>query len=114
MSTNRFNLMCSKISILFFCCSVSHVQVVGYPLAPALGVEVIDPSGKFVLKHNLQAGNSQPNLPENKPCLISTAHLERRVRTLEQILEMLRGNEIEYVVADEEDDDDESEEEFVL
>ena len=46
--------------------------------------------------------------------MISTAHLERRVTTLEQILEMLRGNEIENVVADEEDDDDESDEEFVF
>lgn len=84
----------------------------GHSLAPALGVEVLDSSGNFVLKHDLQADNSQPGLPENKPCSSSTVHLERRVRTLEQILEMLRGNQIEYVFADE--DEDESDEEFVF
>lgn len=96
---------------LYYIC-VSHVQVMGHSLAPALGVEVLDSSGNFVLKHDLQADNSQPGLPENKPCSSSTVHLERRVRTLEQILEMLRGNQIEYVFADE--DEDESDEEFVF
>lgn len=91
---------------------MSHVRVLGRSLAPAFGVEILDPSGNFVLKQYLQADNCPLNLPENKPCSITNFDLERRVRTLQQIVDMFRGNEGGVYPWDV--DEDESDEEFVF
>ncbi|PON58009.1 F-box domain containing protein [Parasponia andersonii] len=80
-----------EIDGLFYIC-VSRVQVLGRLLAPALGVDILDSSGKFVLKQFLQADNSPINLPENKPNSINDIDPERRVRTLQRIVDLFRGN----------------------
>ncbi|KDP28688.1 hypothetical protein JCGZ_14459 [Jatropha curcas] len=72
---------------LFYIC-ISHVQVMGRPLSPAFGVEILEPSGKFVLKAQ---SYTQPSLPENEQCSFPNAYLEGRVRDLEQIVNLLRG-----------------------
>ncbi|KAF8026578.1 hypothetical protein BT93_F3157 [Corymbia citriodora subsp. variegata] len=47
----------------FYIC-VSHVQVLGRPLSPTFGVEMIEPSGKFVLK---ALSYTKESLPESSP-----------------------------------------------
>ncbi|KAJ6872736.1 hypothetical protein NC651_031765 [Populus alba x Populus x berolinensis] len=51
---------------LFYIC-VAHVQVKGRPLSSAFGVEILGPSGKFVLKTLSSAPRSSlpPSLPED-------------------------------------------------
>ncbi|XP_061962120.1 F-box protein At4g00755 isoform X2 [Populus nigra] len=51
---------------LFYIC-VAHVQVKGRPLSSAFGVEILGPSGKFVLKTLSSAPQSSlpPSLPED-------------------------------------------------
>ncbi|CAK9145761.1 unnamed protein product [Ilex paraguariensis] len=39
---------------LFYIC-VSHVQVVGRSLSPTIGIEILEPSGKFSLKYDSEA-----------------------------------------------------------
>ncbi|XP_062090237.1 F-box protein At4g00755 [Humulus lupulus] len=56
---------------LYYIC-VSHVKVLGLPLAPALDVEILDQSGNFVLKQYVQADDSPVTLREFKPCSITT------------------------------------------
>ncbi|KAF4386769.1 hypothetical protein F8388_006724 [Cannabis sativa] len=51
---------------------VSHIQVLGLPLAPAFDVEILDQSGNFVLKQYLQSDNTPVNLPEYKPPSVTT------------------------------------------
>ncbi|KAH7522708.1 hypothetical protein FEM48_Zijuj07G0167200 [Ziziphus jujuba var. spinosa] len=89
---------------------VSHVEVLGQSLAPALAVEDLDPSGRFVLKNNLQAkGDCKPGLPKRK----SRAITEQRARQLQGLInefEDFDEDYAEYILALE----DESDEEFVL
>lgn len=67
----------SNLLGILFHCSVSHVEVVGQSLFPALDVEVLEPSGTFVLKNDLQAqGDSQPTTPV------------RRARQLQHIVDL--------------------------
>lgn len=70
------------------CCSVSHVQVIGRPLSPAFSVDIIETSGKFALK---ALSYTQPSLPENGSRPLPDELLEGRVRDLEQIVNLLRG-----------------------
>ncbi|XP_030491084.2 F-box protein At4g00755 [Cannabis sativa] len=56
---------------LYYIC-VSHIQVLGLPLAPAFDVEILDQSGNFVLKQYLQSDNTPVNLPEYKPPSVTT------------------------------------------
>lgn len=72
---------------LFYIC-VSHVQVIGRPLSPAFSVDIIEPSGKFALK---ALSYTQPSLPENGSRPLPDELLEGRVRDLEQIVNLLRG-----------------------
>lgn len=90
---------------LFYIC-VSHVRVSGRPLTPTFGVEIIEPSGKFVLK---ALSYKKESLPESSPRRISSLELQRRVRNLEYILNMLRGNvrDVEDIWDEEQDDSDE-------
>ncbi|XP_039167075.1 F-box protein At4g00755-like [Eucalyptus grandis] len=100
---------------LFYIC-VSHVRVSGRPLTPTFGVEIIEPSEKFVLK---ALSYKKESLPESSPRRISSLELQRRERNLEDILNMLRGNvrDVEDIWDEEQDDSDEeqddSDEEFV-
>ncbi|KAF8032507.1 hypothetical protein BT93_D1425 [Corymbia citriodora subsp. variegata] len=89
----------------FYIC-VSHVRVLGRPLSPTFGVEMIEPSGKFVLK---ALSYTKESLPESSPRRISSLELQRRVRNLEYILNMLRGNvrDVEDIWDEEQDDSDE-------
>lgn len=100
-------------------CSVSYVQVKGQSLSPAFGVETNVPSGLFVLKNNMQAKfHNQPSLPENESYANATSDLERHVREMLPIVNMLRGNvDEEYYAWDDPDwneAEDETDEEFVI
>lgn len=103
---------------LFYIC-VSHVQVKGESLSPALGVETNVPSGLFVLKNNMQAKfHNQLSLPENESDAISTSDLERH--EMLPIVNMLRVNDVDFEEFDAWDDpdwdeaEDETDEEFVI
>ncbi|EEF50465.1 F-box protein At4g00755 [Ricinus communis] len=72
---------------LFYIC-VSHVQVLGRPLSPAFTFEILERSGKFVLKTQSYA---RPSSPEKTFCPLPNVDLEERVRDLEQIVNLLRG-----------------------
>ncbi|XP_023539761.1 F-box protein At4g00755-like [Cucurbita pepo subsp. pepo] len=99
---------------LFYIC-VSHVKVIGRPLSPSFDIEILEPSGKFLLKCNYQAKTTcnQLIMLENEPRTILPTYLERRVVELRQIVNMLRGNVVqgEYYAWGEEED--ESDEDFV-
>ncbi|XP_021613321.1 F-box protein At4g00755 isoform X2 [Manihot esculenta] len=78
---------------LFYLC-ISHVQVLGRQLSPPFSVEILEPSGKFVLKAH---SYTQPSLPENGSCLIPNAHLEERAGDLQQFMDLLQeGLVFEY------------------
>lgn len=94
-------------------CSVSHVQVVGRPLSP-FGVRILEPSDKFVLE---ALSYTEPTLPEQTS---SVSSLQMRVRDLEQIVNLLRGNVVDvgeygygWGVYEEESDEEEEEEEVL-
>ncbi|CAI0471951.1 unnamed protein product [Linum tenue] len=94
---------------MFYIC-ICHVQVVGRPLSPAFGVEILEPSGHFTLK----ALSYDPTLPEQPS---PTAYLQGRIRDLEQILNLLRDQGVvveEYDWNGDEEVDDEFEEDFAL
>ncbi|XP_044492463.1 F-box protein At4g00755-like isoform X2 [Mangifera indica] len=90
---------------LYYIC-VSHVQIMGRLLSPALGVDILEPSGKFVLKVN---SYTQPSKTGDS-CANSSVYLQRRVRDLGQIINILPGNVFdatEYEWVEEDDSDDE-------
>ncbi|XP_048141266.1 F-box protein At4g00755-like [Rhodamnia argentea] len=90
---------------LFYIC-VSHVRVMGRPLSPTFGVDLIEPSGKFVLK---ALSYTKESLPVSSPRRISSLELRRRVRNWEHILNMLHGDvgDVEDIWDEEQDDSDE-------
>ncbi|KAG2725084.1 hypothetical protein I3760_01G049800 [Carya illinoinensis] len=75
---------------------MSYVQVMGRPLSPTFGVEILEPSGKFVLKikHNtLVKFQTQPSIP-------SADHLQRRRTYFQHILSIptiLQGNLVDDI-----------------
>ena len=80
----------------------------GRPLSPAFGIQILEPSEKFVLN---VLNYAQPTLPEQTS---SPSSLQMRVRDLEQIRNLLQGNvdgivEYEWDIDDEESDEDEEE-----
>ncbi|XP_050203421.1 F-box protein At4g00755 isoform X2 [Mercurialis annua] len=93
---------------LFYIC-ISHVRAMGRPLSPAFGVEILEPSGKFVLKAQ---SYEQPKVGENGSCESPDANMEERVRDLEQIVNLLRGQGV--IVEYEWNEDDESGDEMAL
>uniref|UniRef100_A0A2P2KVI2 Uncharacterized protein MANES_01G261800 n=1 Tax=Rhizophora mucronata TaxID=61149 RepID=A0A2P2KVI2_RHIMU len=97
-----------EIDNLFYIC-VSHVQVMGRPLSPAFGVEILEPSGKFLLK--AQSYN-QRNIPEHDIRPFPGADMLYGVRDLERIVNMLRGPEIVIAGYDWNAENDESDEEI--
>ncbi|GAB2290960.1 hypothetical protein Dimus_025217 [Dionaea muscipula] len=82
---------------LFYIC-VAHVQVVGRSLSPVFVAEILDPSGKFILKYNPKAKFSAPCAGEDHPDqvhgtpTVAPEIVHRQVRGWEQILNLLRGN----------------------
>lgn len=94
------------------CCSVCHVKAKGRSLSPAFSVEILEPSGKFVLKNNMQAkGSFQPSL--SKCQAVTSVIFERRARDLQQIVNMLLeefdGENIDDEEYGEEEDDSDEE-----
>lgn len=72
-------------------CSVSYVQVMGRLLSPTFGVEILEPSGKFVLEiknNTLVEFQPQPSIP-------SADQLQGRLRDLQHLVyigNILQGN----------------------
>ncbi|MBA0714903.1 hypothetical protein Golax_013845 [Gossypium laxum] len=101
-----------EMDSLYYIC-VSHVKVVGRPLSPAFGIQTFEHSEKFVLE---ALSYKQPTSPAQSS---SAPTLQMRVRDLEQILNLLRGNVVnvleygyEWEIEDEEsDEEDEAEDE---
>ncbi|KAJ8748846.1 hypothetical protein K2173_013277 [Erythroxylum novogranatense] len=97
---------------LFYIC-ICHVRAVGRSFWPAFSAEIIEPSGKFVLKAQAYT-HPGPSLPEEEPCRLQEASLPRLAGNLEQIVNMLRGQvvmveEFRDGENDESDEDDEFE-----
>ncbi|KAK5783467.1 hypothetical protein F383_16738 [Gossypium arboreum] len=100
-----------EMDSLYYIC-VSHVQVVGRPLSPAFGIQTFEHSEKFVLE---ALSYEQPTSPAQSS---SAPSLQMRVRDLEQILNLLRGNVVnvveygyEWELEDEESDEEDEDEE---
>ncbi|KAM3698620.1 hypothetical protein ACJW31_06G201400 [Castanea mollissima] len=105
-----------EVDGLFYIC-ISYVQVVGRSLSPALSVEILEPSGTFVLKKDMQGKfHTQPGLPKNEAREIPNDQWRRRVRYLQHFVDILQGNanvvEIEEYESGEEEDG--AEEEYPL
>ncbi|KAF5464182.1 hypothetical protein F2P56_014276 [Juglans regia] len=85
---------------------MSYVQVMGRPLSPTFGVEILEPSGKFVLKiknNTLVEFQTQPSIP-------SADHLQRRRTYFQHILSIptiLQGNLVDDINEFEMSDDEE-------
>ncbi|GAB4861831.1 hypothetical protein Ancab_037087 [Ancistrocladus abbreviatus] len=100
---------------LFYIC-VAYVQVLGRSLSPVLGVDILEPSGRFLLKYNCHAQFSAPSSvqePNEDPGVprVAAEPVQRPVRGLVQILNLLRGN-LGVEVYDSDDEHPESDEEF--
>ncbi|KAJ4840757.1 hypothetical protein Tsubulata_041552 [Turnera subulata] len=99
---------------LYYIC-VSHVKVVGRPLSNVFAAEISEPSGKFALRAISYTPPIQ-KVDEDKQDPVPGR--QRRIRDLEQIVNMLRERGVqigEYIWDGEEDEeDDESDEDFVL
>ncbi|MBA0685872.1 hypothetical protein Goari_013513 [Gossypium aridum] len=100
-----------EMDSLYYIC-VSHVKVVGRPLSPAFGIQTFEHSEKFVLE---ALSYKQPTSPAQSS---SAPTLQMRVRDLEQILNLLRGNVVnvveygyEWEIEDEESDEEDEDEE---
>ncbi|KAE8721301.1 F-box protein [Hibiscus syriacus] len=72
---------------LYYIC-VSHVEVMGRPLSPAFGIQMLEPSEKFML----EARSYTPPPPPVPEQASSASTLQMRVRDLEQIVNLLREN----------------------
>ncbi|KAL0002562.1 hypothetical protein SO802_016343 [Lithocarpus litseifolius] len=97
-----------EVDGLFYIC-MSYVQVVGHSLSPALCVEILEPSGTFVLKKDMQGKfHTHPGLPEKKAREIPNDQWLRRIRYLQHFVDILQGNanvvEIEEYESGEEED----------
>jgi len=94
--------------------SMSYVQVMGCSLSPALRVEILEPSGTFVLKKDMQGKfHTQPGLPENEAREIPNDRWQRRIRYLQHFVDILQGN-ANVVIEEYEsgEEEDEAEEEY--
>lgn len=101
-----------EIDGLYYIC-VAHVQVLGRPLSPAFDVEIIDSSGRCMLKHypGVESHASSASLTKDEsgtPSRVRTLTamlMERGVRSWEQmILGTILGN---AVVVDSDESDEE-------
>ncbi|KAA8520577.1 hypothetical protein F0562_014833 [Nyssa sinensis] len=99
---------------LFYLC-VSHVQVLGQSLFPAFDIEILEPSGKFLLKFcpkdRYRASpcllHGEPwAIPRELPALPSNL-VQGNLRHLEQLLNMLHGNELGVEPYEWDDEDNE-------
>ncbi|KAJ7951073.1 F-box protein [Quillaja saponaria] len=93
---------------LFYIC-VSHVQVVGRSLSPAFGVEILDSSGEFILKNDqLLHCPTKTSLSDNEPNAVSADYLQRQVRDLQNIVDLMQENVqiVEPLGWDGDEDDD--------
>lgn len=98
---------------LYYIC-VSHAQVQGRPLSPVLGVQSLEPSGRFVLTYNPQAQfSAPPSIDErnNEITITPEEMVHTHVRGWEQILHMLRGT-LGVEVYDSDDEHHETDEEM--
>ncbi|XP_030932658.1 F-box protein At4g00755-like [Quercus lobata] len=102
-----------EVDGLFYIC-MSYVQVMGCSLSPALRVEILEPSGTFVLKKDMQGKfHTQPGLPENEAREIPNDRWQRRIRYLQHFVDILQGN-ANVVIEEYEsgEEEDEAEEEY--
>lgn len=107
-----------EIDCLFYIC-VSHVKVIGRSLSGAFGIEIIEPSQKFVMK---ALSYAIPSLPEEDPNEMSRMYWQRHVRDLGHFVNLLRGNVMDMDAAadgwdedeDGEEDEDEEEDDYEL
>ena len=90
---------------------MSYVQVVGRSLSPTFCVEILEPSGTFVLKNDMQGKfYTPPSLPKNEAHEISDDQLQRGFRYRQHFVNILEGNEYavefidEYESGEEEDE----------
>lgn len=99
--------------LLYIC--VSHVQVLGGSLSPPFSVDILQPSGMFVLKRD-QLANYQPSMTsENESGEISAE--QRGLRDFRHIVTLLRGQIVGVVDDDWDEEDyevDDFEEEYAL
>ncbi|GMH21699.1 hypothetical protein Nepgr_023541 [Nepenthes gracilis] len=100
--------------LLYIC--ITHVQVMGRSLSPVFGVEILEPSGKFLLKYDSQARYCPPTsaggsveTPEGS--MLAPGLLQRRHVRGWEILNLFRGN-IGVEVYDSDDENNDSDEEF--
>lgn len=96
---------------LYYIC-ISYAQVMGRSLSPVFGVEILEPSGTCMLRYDDKAkSNAKTSSSGNDVDMNSgTDYLQRRVRDLQQIVNILQG----HVGAYEEFEVDEEEEDGVL
>nr|AFK39809.1 unknown [Lotus japonicus] len=99
--------------LLYIC--ISHVQAVGSLLSPAFSVDILEPSGMFVLK--CDRNYQPPATSEEESGANSTDYMQRGLRDFQQIVTILRGHVIGVVEDDwdeEEYEADDFEEEYAL
>ncbi|PSS13972.1 F-box protein [Actinidia chinensis var. chinensis] len=89
---------------LYYIC-VAHVEVLGQSLFPSFDVEILELSGKFVLKYYPLGQNSSPPVLPYSQLANSPNLLPENLRDLEQLLNMLNGNAPDLDPNDWDDDD---------
>lgn len=84
-------------------CSVSHVQVLGGSLSPPFNVDILQPSGMFVLKRD-QLANHQPVVTSGNESQ-DVSDEQRGLGDIQRIVTILRAQGV-GVVEDEWDEDE--------
>ena len=99
-------------------CSVSYVQVVGRLLSPAFNVEILEPSGTFLLKRDQLAKCPTLMAYEKDSIAIYDNFMGRGLQDFPHIVTVWRGQVGGVVVEDDWDEEeyevDDFEEEFAL
>ncbi|GLT84523.1 hypothetical protein SLE2022_027480 [Rubroshorea leprosula] len=90
----------NQIDHLFYIC-VAHVQVVGRPLSPAFGIEILEPSENFVLK--ALSYTKPQTVPQETRRAAERWH--RWLIDNQQIMNIMRGTVVDLVEYQWEDED---------
>lgn len=94
---------CAKFLTRNCDCSVSHVQVLGGSLSPPFNVDILQPSGMFVLKRD-QLADHQPVVTSGNESQEISAE-QREVRDFQHIVTILSGQAL-GIVEDEWDEEE--------
>lgn len=95
--------------LLYIC--ISYVQALGIQLSPAFSVEILDPSGMFVLKRD-QRVKCEPHATSDDESGILNENVRRELRDFRRVVNILRGHVMGIGAEDGWDEEDYEDDDF--